>query len=1014
MAARLMRVRIHSLPAFVKRLIVDRRAVALLMLTVPAVALAQTARLDVAVEGADDAPAAAARVELINPGSGFRAATLTNPQGRARFSAVPAATNYSVLVDGVHVADGVRLRANESQSVRLSQPGTTTVTVSAQRPPTASTLDAEVSGTLSSEQLEVLSIEARDLSRALIRLPHVVPSTGFFPEAPPVSINGANGLSAQYLIDGLDNNENFLGGPKFPISTGFVQAVTVLSSSYSVEYGRTGNGVVNVTSKSGSNEWTGEAFYLMRPGPSLDAATPYPNRDLTGNPVKAGFRRDQGGLGFGGPLVADRTFLYANVEYARDLKHNLLLSPDLGIAATVPGRNSQLLASFKLDQLLGDRWRLSLRGNRADVAIGREGGDLNGGVTFPSAASEEDRISDLLALSANYDAGGFTSESSVAYGGFHWNYTRAAAGPGPQVTLLGSSGLPAAVLGNPGSSFDEQERSWQLKQKFAWVQGSHLFKVGADVLRSRFSLVGGGNPDGNFTVQLTPDEIATLRALGRGTTLGVSDVPIGAQVTDYEVELRPQAFGRVQTQGALYVEDQVSLSPSLTLTGGLRWDYDSLTKAGSKGAELGDVAPRLALNYRVRPNLSARTGVGIFYEKLPYTILSDALQQNAITPAYRAQLTQLKSGGLLPPDTNLDRVTFPGNITVAPPCPLGFGRCPDIKAALAAQSPANERRILNPQGLRSPFTLQWSAGIQWQATETLVASSDVILALGRHLVRLRDANAPALFFPNPAALTPANIAALRSVADPAARAALAETLGLVRSQAAADASRPAIAVPGGARQIVLTETAGHSRYLALNLSARDEHAGRWCGYQLSYTLSKLENDTDDINFRASNPNDFGAEWGPSINDRRHVVSGILYLYPHQDLVATIATLLQSGQPINYIPDASLYGTTDLNGNGASFSDSYLGNATRAPTVGRNTGRLPWSKTVDLALRYRPRLGAGHLELSADIFNVLNTVNLSGFANAATQSNQIQVYGTPFVVRNAGPPRQFQFGVRYVF
>ncbi|MEY4933566.1 MAG: hypothetical protein RLZZ403_1886, partial [Pseudomonadota bacterium] len=41
-------------------------------------------------------------------------------------------------------------------------------------------------------------------------------------------------------------------------------------------------------------------------------------------------------------------------------------------------------------------------------------------------------------------------------------------------------------------------------------------------------------------------------------------------------------------------------------------------------------------------------------------------------------------------------------------------------------------------------------------------------------------------------------------------------------------------------------------------------------------------------------------------------------------------------------------------------------------------------------------------------------NLSGFANSATQSNQIQVAGRTFVQRNAGPPRQFQFGVRYLF
>ncbi|MDZ7770546.1 MAG: hypothetical protein U5K38_16530 [Woeseiaceae bacterium] len=87
---------------------------------------------------------------------------------------------------------------------------------------------------------------------------------------------------------------------------------------------------------------------------------------------------------------------------------------------------------------------------------------------------------------------------------------------------------------------------------------------------------------------------------------------------------------------------------------------------------------------------------------------------------------------------------------------------------------------------------------------------------------------------------------------------------------------------------------------------------------------------------------------------------------------------------------------------------------RAPGVSRNSDRLPWSATVDLSLRYHPRIGDGRIELSADVFNVFNRENLSGFANSATQSNQIQVAGQPFTQRNAGAPRQFQFGMRYFF
>ncbi len=99
------------------------------------------------------------------------------------------------------------------------------------------TINAEVASELNLDELESLPVEARDINSVLYRLPNVTPATGFFPEAPSVSINGANSLYTNYLIDGMDNNEQFLGGPKFPIPTGFVQNVTVMTNNYSTEYG---------------------------------------------------------------------------------------------------------------------------------------------------------------------------------------------------------------------------------------------------------------------------------------------------------------------------------------------------------------------------------------------------------------------------------------------------------------------------------------------------------------------------------------------------------------------------------------------------------------------------------------------------------------------------------------------------------------------------------------------------------------------------------------------------------
>ena len=165
-------------------------------------------------------------------------------------------------------------------------------------------------------------------------------------------------------------------------------------------------------------------------------------------------------------------------------------------------------------------------------------------------------------------------------------------------------------------------------------------------------------------------------------------------------------------------------------------------------------------------------------------------------------------------------------------------------------------------------------------------------------------------------------------------------------------------------------------------------------------------------------NDFGAEWGPSINDRTHVINSFVTYYPFKNFSATLATLLQSGQPINRIPDALLYGTTDLNDDGRSFGDAYVGNSDRSPGEDRNSDRLPWATTFDLNLQYSiPLDNKGELQITASVFNLMNAENLSGYSNNASQSNQIQVGPADtglLVRRNAAHPRQFQFGLRCSF
>src|SRR3546814_3067788 len=196
---------------------------------------------------------------------------------------------------------------------------------------------------------------------------------------------------------------------------------------------------------------------------------------------------------------------------------------------------------------------------------------------------------------------------------------------------------------------------------------------------------------------------------------------------------------------------------------------------------------------------------------MSYAVISDALQRNTTSPGFLAQLGQLQALGIIPAATDLADVTFDGNLTVSPACAT-VAECPSPGAVQNLRDTAtiNEARILSPTGYDSPYSLQLSGSYQYQATDTLTLSADVIYSRSHNLVRLRDLNAPAPFTPNLANLTAANIALLQGQSDNAARLALAQTLGLVRSQDDADASRPVAPIAGGGRQDTVSDTDGEA------------------------------------------------------------------------------------------------------------------------------------------------------------------------------------------------------------
>ena len=993
------------------------RFTTILLVLLPMFALAQA---DVRVRVLDLetlSPLAGASVELTHMATAIVQIRQTRDDGSAIFN-VNQTGRYKVAVQNSPERELVEpvfvtVNANEAASavVLMYNPKSiplheAIVLGKENRVTTINLRNAEVASELSAAEVTSLPIEGRDITRALYRLPNITQATGFFPEAPNVAINGANSLFTQYLIDGMDNNENFLGGQRFSIPVGFTENITVLTNNFSAEFGNTANGIVNITSKSGGNETHGEAFYLTRPGAIIDAPSRFAQRDLSGNQVKDGFMRQQAGFGLGGALKPNKTFYFINAEYTLDVKDNLLNSPALGINTTVRGRNDFLYLSGRLDHHWNQRHHTMLRVNHGTVNIERQGGGLDGGVTFNSAGNRQQRNSANVALRHTVTGERSVSETNLLYGRFLWDYANPNNPDDPNVTVLGPDELPVAVLGHPGFSFLENENTFQLHQKQTWYRDRHTVKAGVQVKHSQFALIGGGNPNGSYTVRLTNEQLIALAATNPGPNLGVNAIPTDAEVLFYGVELRPQAFEHSQTIYSAYVEEEFRASERLTLNLGVRYDVDDLSRGGGNDLDLNNIAPRLSANFAIAPRSSLRVGYGMFYEKILYAIHSDALQFNSDSEDYRAQLTELVNQGILPSSTQINQIVNDGNI-VGTAANVSYLNGPTAESLQSQRETVfqNELRILNPNGYQNPYAHQFSLGYQYQPSEHTLFYVDVVHNRSHNLFRLRDLNAPAAY-----SIDPDDV--------------------VVRTQAEADLTRPipiidgAFAVINGdtltgiARNIMMTETAGQSRYWAASFTFNKERGNDDYSVRVVYTLSRLENNTEDINFRAMDANNFDNEWGVSINDRTHVINSFVTWYPFKNFYATAATLMQSGQPINRIPDADLYGTTDLNGDGRSFGDAYVGNSDRSPGEERNSDRLPWSVTFDLNLGYTIPLGGDRrLALQASVFNAMNAENLSGYSNNATQSNQIQTGPADsgvLVRRNAAPPRQFQFGLSYIF
>jgi carboxypeptidase family protein/TonB-dependent receptor-like protein len=135
-----------------------------------------------------------------------------------------------------------------------------------------------------------------------------------------LTISGQRTTNNNYRLDGISVNDYANSGPGNVLGAALgvdaIQEFSVLTGSYSAEYGKASGGVVNAITKSGTNGFHGDAYEFLR-NSALDSRDYF---SRSGNTPRAEFRRNQFGVAAGGPIIKDKTFIFGDYEGMRQFK----------------------------------------------------------------------------------------------------------------------------------------------------------------------------------------------------------------------------------------------------------------------------------------------------------------------------------------------------------------------------------------------------------------------------------------------------------------------------------------------------------------------------------------------------------------------------------------------------------------------------------------------------------------------------------------------------------------------
>ena len=1015
----------------------------LLALLAATPALAQsTASLRGTITDQQGAALPGARILVHNQATGEERTAQADARGEYQLAALPVGLyRVEVRADGfqARVLSDLRLEVAQAavQNVRLNLGNMAEEVSVVGEAPVIERVTTSVGQVIDQRTVQEIPLNGRHFVDLGLLIPGSVapqPATGFL--TAPLRGQGSFAFNTagnredtvNFMINGINLNDQVQNQITFQPSINTVQEFKVDNSTMSAEYGRSSGAVVNIATRSGTNDFHGEAFEFYR-NQGLDARNFF-NLDSQKQSL---FKRNQFGANLGGAIVKNKTFFFVSYEGLRQrqgLDFNSGVLSGAERAAVTDPVVRRLLALVPESNAVGTRGEARFIGTgTAPVDINQWTGDVSHqlsdgdrvhayyayqrdkrvepnlqGNTIPGFGDTRSSNRQIMTLNETHIFGpSVVNEARLGFNRIH--ITFAPNVPENPVDFGINNGITSAVVlpqitvqgvglnfGGP-SNFPQgrTDTTMVLSDTLSWMRGRHALKLGGEY--RRFHNVNFQTNGGTFT-------FPSLAAFQSGQA-SAFNVTIG----DIDSDLAQQAFG-------LFVQDNLKLRSDLSLELGFRYDRNgapvesddrfvyfdpataSLYRVGSGGPR--DTIYGATSNYQPRVGLiwdpfgDGRTSV-----RAAYSLLSDQPVTNVVTP----------TAGNPPLVTPL---TFTGAIR--------------LDNALAVAGPAGLGPSSVAADFRNPLIQSWNLNVQRELWRNAGLMVGYFGSKGEHLRVSHNVN---------------------------------QLLNGARPFPRLSASSPIL--PGAAvGNIAEVTSLGYSRYngLWIALNQRFTHGLQ---FNASYTLSKSK-DTNSLSSQGvvvQDSTNIAGDYALSDYDARHrFVLSAIYALPFKGNVivegwqVSVITQGQSGSPVNIVtgvgntgvintvrPDLlrpiDIVGHPDRWFSGGVCDPRIAGSCTAdsvfalpfSPEGAFHFGNLPRNAVIgpkffntDLSLVKKTKIGGTTMEVRAEAFNVFNHPNLGNPGRLASVGSTSLglITGTRLATGDSGSARQIQLALKVLF